>query len=452
MRYFWWSVYIVTLWLYPTAVAQTVGDIPGKPLRNAATRMKVLLRGRSLETTSLTLSDFNRLAAHETFEDLDLDHSGVLDQDEFYALDYREVEKDFLSIARPLATRISEEDFQAAVEISNIRLSVKLRLAGKKLWDDLIGGDLQSAKIIQVKLIALDKAKVSASGPGLIPGGGGWVLSGSRKVEQKKIVLDETQSAVLLRLIGDYTQTDTKATAATFSWTKDKDNGSVTSINGAVRFDYKQPNGKFSPTVGIQINHNGTGDNKEDTRKIFLLGQYSGAVNGSFYRGGLVYIGPVYEMDIVKHFDKITGLVEFEPILKFGRFLTGVWVPLSGQSSQTGDLECFLAPRVALELNHVTHQSTVDLDPSKNPESSNLFRYGLLAGIRMYKQLTLKYSLAKRNLLKNLNSRYLYQEVALEVALDPNSAYMLTANYKRGEDSPSFKTIETINLGLGIKF
>ena len=301
------------------------------------------------------------------------------------------------------------------------------------------------------RLAALDHGKKAAAGPGLVPGVG-WVLSGQRTVENNKIQIDTDHRAVVLRLIEDYTNRGARATAATLSWSKSRDNGTETAINAALLLDFVEPHSHLSPSVGIQVNRSGTGDSRRDARKIFLLGEEALGAGHGFFEGGLLGFGPVYETDEVSHLEKLTGLIEFEPLLRFRSYPTGAWVPFSGRSAHVGDWESFIAPRVAIELSHVTRRPPLDPDPAKNPETADLVRYGLIAGLRAHKQLTLQYSLYKRHTLRNFKARYLYQEVIAEWAFDQEGAYTLTGSYKHGEDSPDFRTVNDFNVGFGIKF
>lgn len=308
------------------------------------------------------------------------------------------------------------------------------------------------SKHLEAQIIEDDKQAVSG-GVGWIPDRG-LLIFGEKKYDRvgKKVVLDGNEPALLMRVIEDFTKDDGKASLATFSLSKTKGEGREYAADVALRFNYYNPRlYDFSkgysvvPGFGLQWNRSGSGDKRQDIRKAFLLADWYWGHGGSFWSASELQIGPIFERDEVKNIDKLTGLIQLEPLLRIGSFTTGVRMPILGKNTSTASI--YFRPRVALELGEI-----LDKPAGVEKPDANFLRAELDVGLRMFRKSELTYKPRYYKGLDGSRQSHFYNEVTLSWYFDKQERYSINAKYKKGEVSPTFTDIDQYNVGLGLKF
>jgi len=411
-------------------------------------------------STDITRDAYLRMSALERFEDLDKDWS--------CRLDIREFVNGFKSPSYPGSTALKEfvelagSDLLLSFAEFNVAPGDPRRLPIERdaAWLALIGPEYAREGIpparLRPVLLALEKAARSeaeqkaASGPGFLDEGG-YLLSGNRIFDPntKKVLRDRNRNAVVVRIIKDFLDSGETATAAAFSHTHTVGNPNQETIDGAFRFDLYTPNranrlvDNLGAAMGMRFER--VDKDKKNVRTHYLIG------TGELYpelgplRAIRLEAGPRFEIDEATRVEKLVGMIELEPVLRIGKLYTGVHHPIGPKTT------VFIVPSLGFEMGEVTHigSELTDDQKARLPRGS-FFRYGFAAGVRLANRITLKYRIAQRDELGG-GGRPFYQEVTLDIALDPKGRAALTSSYKRGRDTPSFEKIETITVGLGLK-
>ena len=470
-----WSLPRVAEYLKKTHGIATARLSPEERLK----KLETLASNSSIGSNSTKISEdtFEAFISDEIFDRADTDKSGYLDIYEAKkAFPIEKFLSSFLNASQEEEepnVQISKKDFdfipntpelenyvfaQILVErkqISHTRISAP----PKDLEISSIKQDFQSQYENETKRLETEaekKQNESVSGIGWIPDRGLMIL-GERKYDKdsKKVSLDGGQPALMMRLIKDYTVDNNKASGATFSLSKTKGEDRESSANAAIRFNYYHPtlydfsNGhSVVPAFGLQWDRSGSGEKRQDTRRAFLLADWywgHGDPATSFWSASQILIGPVYERDEVKNIDKVTGMIQVEPLLGFGNFRTGVRLPIFGKDAQTASI--YFMPRVALELGEI-----LDSPSDVEEPDANFFRADMKIGIRIFKRAEFTYFPRFYKGLDGSKQTHFSSEFSLEWFFDKEKRYSLTAEYKKGEFAPSFTDIDQYKVGLGVKF
>ncbi len=265
----------------------------------------------------------------------------------------------------------------------------------------------------------------------------------------KTVSIKEGESFTTLRVIQDFTKAGSKAAAGSLTWSKDAGSSPSPDINVSVRVDryieswdnLRDGGWRIRPAGGVHYNRVGRGDDKTDVRKAFIVFDTYLADGDGFLRASHFQFGPVLEKDQVAQTDKLTGLIEWEPVLAFPGFTTGVYYPLSK------NVQWYARPRLALELNNI-----LDKPAASNVVDSSFYRYGLEFGWQFGERATLTYDYRQRHSTNDTDEDYHFQTAQLEWQLDEFGVYKLTFGFSQGRDTPDFKRVEQYKMGLGVKF
>ena len=260
--------------------------------------------------------------------------------------------------------------------------------------------------------------------------------------------IDGKKPYTTFRIIKDFTDAGPNADPGTFSWVKDGGAAAVPMINLALRADWHRPSlnnprtgRQIRPAFGYEFSRSGKGDEKRDVRKLYaLIDAYFGDSEG-FLKWNHLQIGPVFEENEVDEIDKFTGLIEWEPILTLGSVTTGRYYPLDEHAYW------YWQPEFAVEINNIE-----DNPKGLDVVDSNFLRYGLELGVRFGKHSSLSYHYYQREATNNSDEHYQYETLSYSWKFDQFDRYSLTLDYINGRDSPDFKDVEQVSLGLGIKF
>ena len=154
-------------------------------------------------------------------------------------------------------------------------------------------------------------------------------------------------------------------------------------------------------------------------------------------------IAPVYQHDSVENTKKLSAVLEWKPFLKISDTNISRYNTVFGLDN----VRVFLQPAVAIEPRWVLDQPT-----DTELEDGAYLRYGLSAGLKLYDYYELTYRLEQREDIGEFDEGRYYTEAMAKLFFDRNEQYSLTFTFKKGEEAPDFKKVESYNVGFGIKF
>ncbi|MBC8139662.1 MAG: hypothetical protein H8F28_27595 [Fibrella sp.] len=248
------------------------------------------------------------------------------------------------------------------------------------------------------------------------------------------------------------------------------DNGEddVTDANIALRVNIRPGRQSFTRTInvmnlGFGVQHDA--DAKDRLTQLFLTGDLFLPVEKpllGFIGSQLITVSPIYQFSrktiegeadpetgvkptSVTNVDGLTGLIQWEPELRFGNLITGQYLPRKAMVNQK-DLRFYVLPRLAAEFSSIARESA-----SATNKNVNYLRYDFLAGLA-YQSVTLQYVHHSYRPLNSGFNDHSYETVALTIPLNPQKTFSLVTEYQNGEKSPEFQRTKEWTVGLGAKF
>ena len=263
------------------------------------------------------------------------------------------------------------------------------------------------------------------------------------------VAISDSLSVLTLRVVEDFTKAGSKANPGTISWSKDAGSSPDPNFGLAIRADWRidqwnrsaTSGWQMRPAFGLQYNRVGRGDDESDVRKAFLILDSEFGDRTGFIRSQRFQVGPVFEKDQVNRIDKLTGLIEWEPVVSLAGLTSGVFYQLSK------DISWYVRPRLAIEVNDIRDQPE-----GSSAVDSNFYRYGAEIGIDLWQRASLTYEYKQRHATDDFDEDYHYQTAKLAWKLDDLGIFNLTLDFGQGRDTPSFERVEKYSLGLGVKY
>jgi hypothetical protein len=252
--------------------------------------------------------------------------------------------------------------------------------------------------------------------------------------------------AFTLRVIKEFLNNDDEAEAAIVSWSKNAGSSTSPDIDIAIRFDHTLTYNLFDTSsaiaYGIEYQRFGREDDSENLIRYYLLSDIEKNHNYNFIRRSNFIIGPVYEIDRITKIKKITGLLEWEPLLST-KFLSG--------------RNWFIRPKFAIELSDIKSFPPLSENPTEEELKlvridRHFYKYTIQAGIKLGKSLSLSYDFTQRHATNDFELDYHLKSASLEWKLMEKDYFSFKVGYEQGKDSPSFEKIEQFKFGLGFKF
>jgi hypothetical protein len=274
---------------------------------------------------------------------------------------------------------------------------------------------------------------------GYVPGRG-FLLSGKRKVDQKKVVYDPDVPATFIRVIQDFTiDSPDAAEPATFSVTKEKGTSASIALDAAIQVT-RDPASRtlLGVSAGVDIERNTATDPETDRQRYYVTLDLFFFKGGSLFESHAIQFAPFREHDRQKDVKRWAGDIIWVPGLHVGRFRTSRWLQIGAHANW------YVTPRLVLEL-----AESGDAEDEPNGTHARLeLLWGLKAG-RF--NSTLK-TFHRRGIGNDLGRSY-FGEASAWWNLDDLRRFSLKSSASWGKKSPTDLVNKTkFTIGLGVKF
>jgi hypothetical protein len=448
------------------------------PQRNSAPERRLERFQAAASGKPLTRAVYISFRTDERFIELDKDGSEALDLAEFKAgFPYQEAEREFVAAAGP-DFHLSYPEYRGAATTKTTHLFVELRNSLTKEWDTRFDEPLApDTALAQFKAeernAKQEEEKKSPSAHGYVPGRG-FLLVGKRVYkEPDQITFDDKRTTLFMQLVKNFTDMGDQAEDASIAVAGKKGTGPFAAIDAALRFQlFDKKEDRLLQTFGYEVHRTGEGDEKSDTRKVYLLlQQFLPSSRRGFVAGGSVLFGPVWgysngmenisvkddpltpvrEDQIRSRVESLTGLVEWTPVLQVharsgNRYQSGIFYPLAGLKN----VEAYLQPRLAFEWNHVLHKTA-----GSEAHDAYYLRPDIQLGLTLFKNLTLRATYEFYRGTRSRDPDHTYREYSLTVPIlkdGDEDLLSLTGTYKQGSQWPNFEAANEFTFGFGAKF
>ncbi len=248
------------------------------------------------------------------------------------------------------------------------------------------------------------------------------------------------------------TDSDKAKNPATIIWSKDKDDSTIFSIEGALKIEsvsfFKNSNYKLTPFIETKLSTEFDKDGKRKGNEfgLHIRKKWQSIKRDATYKyiaSITTFIKTDYSFDA-----RIIGLeLRYSPLPNLKGLIHVI--PLNRDTSITFEWE----PTIGINISNVIKKGTTALE-----EESIWWLFGEIGGTTTFfklNELTLVGKLKYYKIQKGFDEDYhLYFEGALNIPLvkrDNNKA-IFSITYKNGEKSTDFKENESLQIKLGVIF
>jgi len=276
--------------------------------------------------------------------------------------------------------------------------------------------------------------------------------------------IDWEKPAYSFRFIKEFKQAGADAEPGTFSWTRKTGKDDLIDVDFALRLDSYRPSltawnrRVITPAFGVDIEKIGTGDDEINHQVFHLLIDALYIHNtGGLLKASHFKIGPSYEFEWEKNYQRIGGTIEWEPYLSF----KGISTSPTNYLTSDGRVNLYILPNLALEINSVTNEP--DQDPESESDQSDqeetktelldqtFVRYRLKTGLMLYDRFDVSYAYTLRHPIDEIDERYGFHELIASFKLDDNKIFSFDFSVTWGQDAPLFKDATIYKIGIGLK-
>lgn len=414
-----------------------------KTAKNRYDRIKKFLKNKkSVKVEELTYYFFD-----EKLSLLDIDCNEMISPDEFFyngslltSVDQVKLFLQYTNNGSMLALRDSKELYKNRLIFSDLNTYLIAELNNYRILNN---NTIKTTSIIKhfKKLVkdesCTNKAKEKPRKKMFtyIPSKG--ILLGRHATTIEKGKTKVIGQHTMMRVIKSFTESGDKAEAAMLGIKRNYENNernSVAEIALALRFEsYGGNNKDYKQSFGLEIIRSGSGENETNSRQVLFENKFifKHKPNGLLTYSALT-ITPIYHWNLRPHNKRLTGLIQWEPVIKLSDGIS------SGEWIEKGIMKYLFIPKVGYE--------------QKPYGSKNYARYDIYAGAKLSNKLQLNYNLIQRIAVNAQNINHWCKKISIDWPLDQQKIYSIIGSYEDGEDLPNFQHEKKYNIGFGLKY